>query len=444
MAKSFRRLTALGVSKLKLKPSKITGEMPKRVRFADGENLFFNIDANGSRSWSFIYSRNGKSRELGCGRYPDVALQVARDKAAEYRAMLTKGLDPKEEKQRSRRPVVEPGSVTFGAAMERLLTRKASEWTSERNVRQIGALMRKHCRKILDLPAEQIRTQEVFDIVGPVYKSTPAQGSRLLHLIEATFTTAYALGDLDARHRPPNPARWKDHFELLLSKRKAPTHHVAMHYRELPRFVAQLRDRQGEASTGAIDVAACACEFLILTAARSGEVLGARWDEVDFDERVWNVPAHRMKAHRPHSTPLADAAMRILERMPRVDGNPYIFPGRGPNRGSGKTPGGRRHPKPKESFGPLTPRTFERLLDRMGCEATPHGFRSSFRDFAGNETEVAREIAEAALAHAVGDATEQAYRRETALERRRVLMDLWAAYLERGPADNVLEFRQRA
>jgi integrase len=405
--------------------------------------LFFIADVNQSRSWAFIYSRKGKTRELGLGAYPAVSLQLARDKAAGYREMLAKGLDPKEEKERSKRPAVEPGSVTFGEAMEQLLAKKAVEWSSGRNVRQIDALLRKHCVRIVDKPAEELRTQDVLDIVQPVYSKAPVQGSRLLGLIEATIETAFALADLDLRHRPANVARWRGHMQRLLPKRKKPENHAALHYRDLPEFIVELRGRQ--MSAGSIDVAAFALDFLILTGARTAEVLGARWGEINLEQRVWDIPGPRMKSGRRHLVPLADDALAILGAMPRVAGNPFIFPGRGPNRGQGKTASGRRHSRPKEGFAPLTAETFRRLLRRMGrSSVVPHGFRSSLRDFAGNETKVAREVAEAALAHVVGDRTEQAYRREDALERRRELMDLWAGYLSRGPNDNVVKFPVRA
>jgi integrase len=444
-----RRLTALGLPKLKLKTSKITGKTPKRARFSDGENLFFVIDASGSRTWSFIYSRNGKAREIGLGSYPGVELKAARDKAKEYRDMLGEGLDPKEAKEQAKKPKIEEGAITFGEAMEGFLAVIAEEWRSQRNIGQTDTLMRKHCKPILETPADQIRTKDVLAIVERMFKKTPVQGARLLRLIEATLERAYALADRDPR--PANPARWKGHMAKLLPKRKrtAVKHHPAMPYGELPQFVAELRGLKGDVAAGAINVGAYALEFLLLTAARSAEVFSARWTEIDLAQRIWTVPAGRMKSDREHKVPLSGAAVAVLEAMPRVDGNPFVFPGRDRSpprpkeeKASASEAANRKRRAPKRPA-PLTPKTFERLLGKMGCETVTHGFRSSFRDWAGDCTNYPREVAEAALAHAVGDETERAYRRGDALERRRELMSAWATFLEPAPSDNVVKFPQR-
>ena len=202
----------------------------------------------------------------------------------------------------------------------------------------------------------------------------------------------------------PNPALWRGHLDKLLPKqsRVERGHHAAMPYARVPAFLAEVRKRDA--------VAALAIEFTVLTAARTGEVLGAVWDEVDLDEKVWAIPAARMKAGRQHRVPLSPAAIAILKKMKKIATGNYVFPGRKPGR-------------------PLSNMSMEMILRRMNVEdATMHGFRSSFRDWVGNETDFQRELAEAALAHVVGDAVEQAYRRGDALEKRRAMMDAWAKF----------------
>jgi integrase len=218
-----------------------------------------------------------------------------------------------------------------------------------------------------------------------------------------------------AGHRTgENPARWKGHLAQLLSKRQKLTrgHHAALPYAEVPDFVARLHEQTG--------LAALALEFTILTAARSGEALGAKWSEIDVEEKLWTVPAGRMKGSREHRVPLSNRALTALARARKLQTNDYVFPGQ--NRGR-----------------PLSGMSMEMLLRRMKVEsATVHGFRSSFRDWAGDKTSFPREVAEAALAHAIGDETEAAYRRSDALAKRRKLMDAWAAYCEPKAASNVV------
>ena len=217
-----------------------------------------------------------------------------------------------------------------------------------------------------------------------------------------------------------NPAAWRGHLDHLLSARSklASNHHAALPYSDVPAFVGKLRERDG--------VAALALEFTILTATRSGEVRGARWEEIDLAAKVWTIPPERMKAAREHRVPLSDRAVEIIEQMQAAKVSEYLFPGQLPGR-------------------PLSKEALIKALDRMNVDATVHGFRSSFRDWAGNETHHPREIAEQALAHVIGDKAEQAYRRSDALEKRRALMQDWSNYCEpRAPADNVTQLPKRA
>jgi integrase len=233
----------------------------------------------------------------------------------------------------------------------------------------------------------------------PIWQVKPETASRLRGRIEKILDAAKAKGFREGE----NPARWRGHLDHLLPARSKLSrgHHAALSYNDLPEFVSELRKREG--------MAALALEFLILAAARSGEVKGARWPEIDLERKVWNLPGERMKAGRPHSVPLSSRAIEILESAAEARSSEYIF-------------SGHRHGQPLSSM------AFDMLLRRMGRDVTTHGFRSTFRDWAGNETSFPRELAEHALAHVIGDKAEQAYRRSTALERRRELMEAWTRY----------------
>jgi integrase len=235
----------------------------------------------------------------------------------------------------------------------------------------------------------------------PIWQSKAETAARLRGRIERVLDAARAKGYRTAE----NPARWRGHLESLLPKRQRLTrgHHAALPFSEVPDFLARVRDMEG--------CGARALEFLILTAARTGEVIGTRWDEIDFSEKVWTVPASRMKAEREHRVPLTTRALRILNDMAAVRTSDFVFPGFRRDRS-------------------LSNMAMRMTARRAGITQTVHGFRSAFRDWAGECTNFPREIAEAALAHVVGDATERAYRRGDALEKRRALMEAWAAFCE--------------
>lgn len=252
-------------------------------------------------------------------------------------------------------------------------------------------------------PLDQIGTDDVLAVLTPIWTTKSETASRLRGRIERVLDAARAKG----LRTGENPARWRGHLDHLLPKRRKLTrgHHAAMPYDQVPAFVARLREGRG--------VAARAPEFTILCASRSGEVLGARWDEVDLKAKLWTVPGPRMKGGREHRVPLTERALAILAEVEPLRNGDYVFPGQRRGR-------------------PLSNMSMEMCLRRMKVDETVHGFRSSFRDWAGEETAVPREVAEVALSHAVGDATELAYRRADALAKRRKLMEAWAAFVEDG------------
>ena len=274
----------------------------------------------------------------------------------------------------------------------------------------------RYCEPIRKTPVDAIDTEAVLGSQALV-DACAGNRPRLRGRIEAVLDAAKARGFIGRNEA--NPALWRGHLDKLLPKRGKLTrgHHAAMEYAKLPAFLAELRTRSA--------TAARALEFCILTATRSGEALAARWNEIDMDAKVWTVPAARTKAAREHKVPLSDRALANLAEMEAGKAGEYVFPGHRPNK-------------------PLSNMAFEMLLRRIGSPITAHGFRSSFRDWAGNETVFPRELAEHALAHVIGDKAEQAYRRSDALARRRELMDAWARFCERGTGENVLTFKRPA
>ena len=388
MARQLKRLTARTVAAMK-----------KPGRHADGGNLYLTISKTGagvSRRWTFLYSLAGKQREAGFGSCGAITLAEAREKAARYRSMLAKGIDPLAAKKADTEAAA--ARKTFGQCADELMKSKRREWRSEIHAAQWRTTIDDYCGPILDKPVDTIDTAAVLSVLQPVWQRIPETASRLRGRIEAVldFAKAHKLRSGE------NPAAWRGHLALILPKRGKLTrgHHAAMPYGELPEFIAKLREAES--------VQALALEFLILTAGRAGEVLGATWDEIDIDARVWVIPASRMKASREHHVPLSPRALAILERMAGIRTGDLVFAGHR-----------RRRPLSNSSLARLCP-----------APATAHGYRSAFRDWAGEETSFPREIAEQALAHATGGAVEQAYRRGDALEKRRGLMQAWAQFCE--------------
>lgn len=382
-------------------------------RFSDGGSLYLLIDGTGDgqrRRWVFLFTVAGKRREMGLGPYPAVSLAEARKARDAAERLVREGKDPIAERDEARR--LAAAKPTFGQIADALFEAKKSEWRNAKHADQWRQALTTLAAPLRDMPVDEIDTAAILTVLKPIWTTKAETAARLRQRIEAVLDAAKAQG-----HRTgENPAAWRGHLSHLLPKRPALTksHHAAMAYGDVPGFMARLREHQAKS------VAAFALEFLILTAARSGEVYGARWPEIDLEAKVWTIPPARMKAGRQHRVPLSVRAVAILAEMGKVRTNDFLFPGR--------------------SDGRLSHIAMAKVLDRLEVAgATPHGFRSAFRDWAGNETHIAREVAEAALAHSVGDAAEQAYRRGDALEKRRALMEAWARYVEPRAAGNVIE-----
>lgn len=365
----------------------------------DGGGLYLVVSPSGARSWTYRFHFDGKRRFMGLGSFEDVTLAQARDLRDEARRVRNAGRNPIDDRRAARK--AQAGRQSFAEVAKALLAAKAPEWTNEKHAEQWRVSLTTGAAKLATRPVEEIDTEAVLSVLKPVWAETPESASRLRQRIEAVLDYAGAHG----MRAGSNPARWRGHLEHLLPKRaKGETgHHAALPYPEVPGFVARLRTIE--------TVPALALEFLILTAARSGEVYGATWDEINADENLWTVPLARMKAGRAHRVPLSPPAMTIIETMRQNKLSDFIFPGR--RRGA-----------------PLSHVSMAKTIERMKVEgATPHGFRSSFRDWCGDHTEFPREVAEAALAHIVGDKAEQAYRRGDALKKRRELMNAWAQFV---------------
>ncbi|MGA7455305.1 MAG: integrase arm-type DNA-binding domain-containing protein [Rhodoplanes sp.] len=384
----------------------------KRGRYGDGGGLYLVVASDGSRKWVFRFAWDGKQRDMGLGAVRDVPLAEARMAAAVAREHVRAGRDPIAERDRARRAA--SGVPTFGEMADQLVEGIKHGFRNEKHRAQWRMTLTEYAKPLRPKPVDAIATEDVLACLKPIWQTKAETASRVRGRIERVLDAARAKGYRTVE----NPARWRGHLDSLLPKHQklARGHHAAMPFAEVPEFLARLREMDG--------TAARALEFAILTAARSGEVLGARWSEIDLEAKVWTVPAARMKAAREHRVPLPDRVVAILETMSTMRSSDFVFPGS-------------RRDKPQSDM------TLTAVLRRMNCPVTVHGFRSSFRDWAGERTHFPREVAEAALAHVVGDETERAYRRGDSLEKRRELMDPWTAFCE-GSGGNVVAFPTRA
>lgn len=382
----------------------------KPGRHSDGGGLYLVVDPSGAKRWLFLFRWGGKLKEMGLGGLGSVSLAEAREKAEAARKVVKSGRNPIDVRRKA--VADKAGAVTFGTFADDLTAELAKGFRNAKHAAQWSMTLQTYAAALRPKALDEIDTADVLAVLQPIWTTKAETASRVRGRIERVLDAAKAKGLRSGE----NPARWRGNLDHLLSKRKRLQrgHHPAMPFVDVPAFVADLRQRKA--------VTALALEFDILTAARPGEVFGATWAEIDEAGKVWTVAASRMKAGREHRVPLCDRALTILAEVKPLKGpGDYVFPGAKRGR-------------------PFSNMAFDALLERMKVAGiTVHGFRSSFRDWAGEATTFPREVAEAALAHAVGDETERAYRRGDALEKRRKLMDAWAAFLDRVPVvDNVV------
>jgi integrase len=384
--------------------------------YADGGGLRLLVKETGARSWVYRFMLKGKSRDIGLGPAAEpgmVTLGKARDLAIDLRRLVKAGVDPLEQRAQDAAQAAAAAQaaviagITFKASAQAYIEAHEGSWKNEKHRWQWGATLASFVYPTMgDIAVADIDTSHVMAVLEPIWSAKPETASRVRGRIETILDAAKARG-----HRQgENPARWRGHIDKMLpppTKAKADRnrkigsdgHHRALPYVDVSGFMEKLRAREA--------VAALALEFTILTAARSGETLGAKWSEVDLGAALWTVPADRMKAGKEHRVPLSPRAVEILKATSKLGGD-YLFPGSGD--------------------GNLSSMAMTMLLRRMKVDATPHGFRSAFRDWSAECTGYAHEVCEMALAHTIGNKTEAAYRRGDMFEKRRRLMADWATY----------------
>jgi integrase len=393
---------------------KRVGRLKDPGRYSDGQGLYLQIVNASNRSWVFRYERAGRERFMGLGPVHTLDLQEARAKARKARQLLLEGIDPIDARTDERRARVEAAKkrLTFREAAQAYNDAHERKWGNARHRAQFLSSLRAYAFPVLgDMAVAAIDTPAVLRAIEPHWPSKTETMARVRGRIESVLDWAgvrgYRSGD--------NPARWRGHLSEVLPARNEIAkveHHPALDYRELPQFMSELRKREG--------MAARALEFLILCAARTGETTGALWPEIRLTDKVWTIPADRMKGGREHRVPLSKPAIGLLRALPTEEGNAFVFIGSQPGSG-------------------LSSQGMTQVLRRMGrTDISVHGFRSTFRDWCAEQTNFPREIAELALAHNVAGKTERAYQRSDVLKKRLALTEMWGRYATSSPATGVV------
>ena len=374
--------------------SRTSKTLTKAGRHADGNGLYLVVSAKGGRKWVFIYHIRGRRREMGLGTVADIDVAEARQMVKDGHELLRQGKDPVEARKAPK------GIPTFAEMAKKLILTLTPGWRGKNTAANWTRNLLVHAKPLEKIPVDLVETVDVVRTLKKIWTTHPETAGKVKDQIEKVLDAA----KVEGYRTGENPARWRGHLEHLLPKRKTLTrgHHRAIDHEAAPAFMAELRTRSG--------MGAVALEFTVLTVPRESMTLGARWREIDGD--LWVIPKERMKENIEHRVPLSAAALAVLERVrpKKADPNALIFPGTKPGK-------------------QLSNMTMDAVLDRMKVDATPHGFRSTFRDWAGDCTDHSFEVAEAALAHSAGSAVVRAYRRGDALEKRRRLMDDWADYV---------------
>lgn len=392
MPKRAREMGALEVSRLAAAGLHAVGGVP---------GLYLQINGS-AKSWILRASVGNKRRDMGMGGYPAVTLAQAREKAREARTRIDQGIDPILERQRAQSALraAQATAITFADAGRMFIDAKSDEWRNPKHRQQwTNTLATYAYPHIGSLLVRDVNQSHVLAVLEPIWRDKTETATRVRGRIESVLDWATVRGYREGE----NPARWRGHLDHLLPK---PTkiarveHHRALPLDDVAGFMFDLRQREG--------MAARALELAILSATRSGEVRGATWAEIDLDAATWAIPAERMKAGKEHRIPLSDAALSLLNQLPRIEGTALVFPG---TKGQ-----------------PLSDMSLTAVMRRMGVNAVPHGFRSTFRDWVSERTNYPNELAEMALAHTIGNKVEAAYRRGDMFEKRRQMMEAWAKF----------------
>jgi integrase len=402
------------LSAAKVKSLKAPGD------YLDGRGLYLQVRSESSKSWLLKYSIDKRAREMGLGSAFDFSLAEAREQRDALRKLIKRGIDPLEQRaaDKQAKKLEIALAITFRAAAERFVEANRSGWKNAKHAAQWEATLKTYAYPVIgDLPVQSVDTTLVMKILDPIWSTKSETASRVRGRIESVISAAKARGEFCGE----NPARWKGHLDAVLPKQSKVAkvkNHPALPYADLPAFMQDLRKREG--------IAAAALEFQILTASRPGNAVGARWTEFDLGAAVWTIAGENMKGGKDHKVPLSAAALAVLEKMAKIKNGDFVFFG-----GNGDKP--------------LSDAATGAVLDRMGrADVVPLGFRSTFRTWVGEKTSFPREVAEKALAHLVGDETERAYDRGDMFEKRRLLMDAWAAFTTREHSADVIEFAQIA
>ena len=409
MPKKAAPMSPLAVSRLKAPGLHFVGTV---------DGLALQITSNKARSWVLRATIGGKRRDMGLGGFPDVTLAGAHEAARAARAKVKQGIDPIHENKAAKSALAAARATerTFKACAAEYIAAHEAGWRNAKHGQQWANTLEKYAFPVIgEMLVRDVDTPAILKVIEPIWLEKTETATRLQQrinlVIDMSIAREYRAG--------PNPARWKGYLDKMLakpSKINKREHHRALPVGEMGAFMKDLRSVTG--------IGARALEFTILTAARSGEVRGATWAEIDLDSKTWTIPGGRMKAGEDHRVALSEATLKLLRSIPRVDGNDLLF----------VAPRG----------GQLSDMTLTAVLRRMTVDCVPHGFRSTFRDWCGEHTNYARELAEHALAHAVGGQVEQSYARGDLLEKRRPLMDDWATFCETaGKPANVIPIKRR-
>ena len=394
MARLHNQLTVLKVGSLK-----------EAGYFADGQNLYLQVALGGAKSWIFKYRYANKRHEMGLGSALTISLKGARKMAAQHRETLAKGENPlviKRQKQSALRLSMAT-QITFDQAVDAYIKSRESDWKNAKHKSQWQNTLKQYASPIMgSLDIKSVDLSLILKLLEPIWQTKNETASRIRGRLEKVLDWATVRGYRSGL----NPARWKGHLDVVLpapSKIQVTSHLRSLPYSEVASFMSSLKKQSG--------FGALALEMVVLTAARSGEVRGATWDEIDLKNRIWIVPAHRMKTGKEHRVPLSEQAIELLKRLPRFEGENLLFPSRKRNT-------------------PLSDMVMTATIRRMGfaSQTTTHGFRSCFRVWAAEQTDFPREICEQALAHNTAGEVEQAYQRSDHLEKRRSLMQQWANF----------------
>lgn len=372
--------------------------------YCDGVGLYLQVSDSGSKSWIFRYTLNGRNRHMGLGAYHTVSLANARNAAVLCRQLLLKKIDPiaARDAEHTRQSLEAARSMTFSECATAYIKTHRSSWKNAKHANQWTNTIETYCGPVIGpLSVQEVGTGSIMKVLEPIWTEKPETASRLRGRIESVLDWATVSGYREG----DNPARWRGHLENLLPslrKKLRVKHHPALPFNQMGEFMESLRLQEG--------IAARALEFLILTAARTGETIGAKWGEFDLKAGIWTIPAVRMKAAVEHRVPLSPRALEIAWALQKIRQSDYVFPGQ------------------KEGK-PLTNMAMLELLKRMGRTGlTVHGFRSSFRDWASERTSFPRDVCEMALAHTIANQAEAAYRRGDLIEKRRSLMEEWVKH----------------